>query len=441
MKKTDSFSSILAASVLLAFCQPCAAKSLSDSLSDSLSTDSVTTTDSVRTLFADRDTAAVTVNCDRLSRSRLFQCTYIGVPLIIGGIIEKHQDTKFRTLRNDFMPKYRRPFDDYMQYAPAAVMLGMKAFGVPSRSSWGRMIVSDAFSAAIMASTVQILKTTTGVTRPDGSNNHSFPSGHTATAFMTATMLSKEYGHLSPWVSVGGYTVATATGLMRMFNNKHWLSDVMVGAGIGIISTEFGYWLADAICKDKGLNHSVADRERMAFTLGKDYKPSFLSFYMGFNVPLSHYDLNEDNTFETSTGTTLGLEGAYFFHPHIGVGGRLSVSNLQYIVNGTEAPDNTFDFYSFYVGPYFSWPVTPRWHVGSKLLVGSVYYPAAHIGDSDVESSSGPAMGTGLSIDYMVQRRLSASVFLDYNVQPPHSRHSNEYIHVMTLGAKACIRF
>lgn len=47
--------------------------------------------------------------------------------------------------------------------------------------------------------------------------------------------------------------MATATGLMRMANNKHWLSDVMVGAGIGILSTEFGYWIADAICGNKGL--------------------------------------------------------------------------------------------------------------------------------------------------------------------------------------------
>ena len=122
--------------------------------------------------------------------------------------------------------------------APAAILLGLKAAGVPSRSSWGRMLVSDAISIALLTGVVQGLKHTTDVTRPDGTNNQSFPSGHTATAFMTATMLSKEYGHISPWVSVGAYSVATATGLMRMANNKHWLSDVMVGAGIGILSTD-----------------------------------------------------------------------------------------------------------------------------------------------------------------------------------------------------------
>lgn len=150
---------------------------------------------------------------DKLPHGKLFNSTYIGVPLIIGGLIEKHQDTKFRKLRNDFMPRFHRTLDNYTQFAPAAVMVGMKAAGVESRSSWGRMLLSDAFSVALMAGTVQGLKNATNVMRPDGSDNHSFPSGHTATAFMTATMLNKEYGYKSPWIGVGAYSVATATGM------------------------------------------------------------------------------------------------------------------------------------------------------------------------------------------------------------------------------------
>ena len=113
----------------------------------------------------------------------------------------------------------------------------------------GQMLASDAFSALLMGSVVYSLKQTTHVMRPDGSNDHSFPSGHTATAFMTATMLTKEYGHKSPWVGIGAYAIAATTGLMRMANNKHWLSDVLTGAGIGILSTELGYYLADLIFK------------------------------------------------------------------------------------------------------------------------------------------------------------------------------------------------
>lgn len=134
--------------------------------------------------------------------------------------------------RNDYLPRFHHHADDYLQYAPGAIMLGMKTFGIEGRSSWTRMLVSDAFSALLMGSVVNTLKQTTHVVRPDGSNDHSFLSGHTATAFMTATMLTKEYGHISPWISIGAYTVASSTGLMRMANNKHWLSDVLTGAGI-----------------------------------------------------------------------------------------------------------------------------------------------------------------------------------------------------------------
>lgn len=94
------------------------------------------------------------VKVDNIGSSRLFQATYLGVPLIVGGLLEKQFDNKFRRLRNDFMPSFHRTLDNYTQFAPAAVMVGLKAVGVPSRSSWGRMIVSDAISAALMAGVV-----------------------------------------------------------------------------------------------------------------------------------------------------------------------------------------------------------------------------------------------------------------------------------------------
>ena len=374
---------------------------------------------------------------DKLPHGKLFNSTYIGVPLIIGGLIEKHQDSKFRKLRNDFMPRFHRTLDNYTQIAPAAVMVGMKAAGVESRSSWGRMLLSDAFSVALMAGTVQGLKNTTNVMRPDGSDNHSFPSGHTATAFMTATMLNKEYGYKSLWIGVGAYSVATATGLMRMANNKHWLSDVLVGAGIGIMATEFGYWLADLICKDKGLNiknRDVADDE---FNVRRN---SFLGLYMGFNLPLSKYDLDEDNVFQTSTGTTIGLEGAWFINRNIGIGGRASFSNLQYIVNKNDAPDKTFNYFTAMAGPYFSFPITHRFSLGSKLVGGGVWYPKTSINGISVGNNHGFSCGTGLSLKYDVHKHLSGIIFLDYNIQAPASHDSGEYMHIMTLGAKVALR-
>lgn len=104
-----------------------------------------------------------------------------------------------------------------------------------------------------MASVVNTIKYTAHVRRPDKSNYKSFPSGHTATAFMAAMMMHKEYGDRSPWYSISAFTVATATGISRILNNRHWLSDVLAGAGIGILSTELGYYLADLILRIKVL--------------------------------------------------------------------------------------------------------------------------------------------------------------------------------------------
>lgn len=100
-------------------------------------------------------------------------------------------DVGFRRLRNGYAGSFHHDFDDYLQYMPAVAMVGLKACGVESRSSWGRMLVSDAFSAGVMAIAVNSLKYSCRVMRPDGSTRNSFPSGHTATAFMMATMLHK----------------------------------------------------------------------------------------------------------------------------------------------------------------------------------------------------------------------------------------------------------
>lgn len=371
---------------------------------------------------------------DRFSSSRFYQMTYIGVPLVVGGLIVKSEDDHFRSLRNDYLPRFSRHADDYMQYAPAAIMLGMKAAGIQSRSSWGRMIVSDAFSAILMGSVVNTLKRTTNAERPDGSNRHSFPSGHTATAFMTATMLNKEYGHKSPWIGVGAYSMATATGLMRMANNKHWLSDVLTGAGIGILTTELGYYLADLIFKEKGIdsfaNEDMFDRME---------KPSFLSLYLGSNIPLSGYDIDEQTEFNTSSGSVFGVEGAYFFNPYIGVGGRFAVFNTSIIVNKDQAENNTFDAVSICGGNYFSYPLSSRWLIGSKLLGGYVHYPQLKLTDRTVFARSGFCMGSGVSLTFKAKEHYGIRFFLDYNLFPSHSSRSSEWMNTLTCGASVAI--
>lgn len=364
---------------------------------------------------------------DKLTTSRFYNMTYVGVPLVIGGLAVKSEDTHFRRLRNDYLPQFNRHLDDYMQFSPAAVMMGLKIAGVDGRSSWGRMLVSDALSAVIMGGVVNTLKHSTNVERPDGSNTHSFPSGHTATAFMTATMLNKEYGYKSPWIGIGAYAVASATGLMRMANNKHWLSDVLTGAGIGILSTEMGYYLADMIFKDKGLHH----KDIMYYPT---YKPSFVSLYLGINIPLSGYDIDNQTEFRTSSGSSAGVEGAYFLTPNLGIGGRFAASATSIIVNGQQASDQTFDAISFAGGGYISFPISSRWLVGGKLLGEYIHYPQIDLTDLSIPARGGMGFGSGLSVTFNAKLHYGMRFFLDYDLMPSHSKGSNEYMNKLTPG-------
>ena len=53
----------------------------------------------------------------------------------------------------------------------------------------------------------------------------------------------EEYRHVSIWYGVGGYLVAGTVGYLRVYNNAHWLHDVIAGAGFGIASAELAYWI------------------------------------------------------------------------------------------------------------------------------------------------------------------------------------------------------
>lgn len=101
---------------------------------------------------------------DKIITSNVFQMTYIGVPLIVSGLIIKNEDDHFQSLRNTYIPNFRYHYDDYLQYLPAVAMLGLKIGGVQGRSSWSRMLVSEAITASIMGATINTVKHTANVT-------------------------------------------------------------------------------------------------------------------------------------------------------------------------------------------------------------------------------------------------------------------------------------
>lgn len=364
--------------------------------------------------------------------------TFVGVPLFIAGWAVKGDKAMFRVNNKEakentqLLTNFKTGIDDYTQFFGPAVTVGLKLAGYEGRSDWPRLMASAAMSYGIMAAFVNGIKYTAKEMRPDGTTANSWPSGHTATAFVGASLLHKEYGLTrSPWFSVAGYGVATATGVMRVLNNRHWISDVMSGAGIGIMSTELGYALSDILFKGKGLLHN---------NLETDFDdPSFFSISMGLGlgskgIEFTDEDLTDAEKYEDMfTGydvdadveddenpnvkfraaTVVDAEGAYFFNNYVGVGGRFRVramsarsfgkytelvnetaidawdyavgdlynhSNEFYeavleggspitSLSGTVESDHLTEFTAS-AGLYFNLPLSQHFALGSKLLLG-----------------------------------------------------------------------
>lgn len=333
--------------------------------------------------------------------------TWAGLPWIAAGIALRGEKKNFREVRNKFAYQFHHTADDYSQHIPLLLATGLKVAGYEGRSGRDRYLVSAFASYAVMAALVNSVKYSARELRPDGSTYNSFPSGHTATAFAAATILHKEYGLTrSMWFSMAGYTLATATGCMRVLNNRHWVSDVFAGAGVGILSTELGYALGDLLFGGRGLLRP--DRRGM-----NDLKahPSFFSVQMGMGLGTQsldfaakipaigdYYDQESVKRLRFSRATVVGVEGAYFPTPHVGIGGRLRVATrlvknwrelAQSPVEGLlefspqlegfldmyrmEVKSDHFSDFTLSAGPYFHFPLSSRLAIDTKLLVGHAY--------------------------------------------------------------------
>lgn len=147
--------------------------------------------------------------------------------------------------------RFRTSFDNYLQFSPALAAFTLKAAGIKGKNNTLHSSRIYLTSTLLMAGTVSILKHSVGSLRPDGSAYNSFPSGHTATAFAAAEFLHQEFKDSNLLISYSGYLAASTTGALRMSNDKHYLSDVLAGAGIGILSTKAAYWINKKIFEKK----------------------------------------------------------------------------------------------------------------------------------------------------------------------------------------------
>ncbi len=137
---------------------------------------------------------------------------------------------------------FRTNLDDYIQYAPIAEMYMADLAGIKSKNNpWVQtkyLIISELITGGVCHTLKRVLYHR----RPDGTR-YSFPSGHTSQAFVAATVLYEEFKGTNKTLAYSGFLFSTATGVLRVANNKHWVSDVLTGAGIGILVTELVYHL------------------------------------------------------------------------------------------------------------------------------------------------------------------------------------------------------
>ncbi len=146
--------------------------------------------------------------------------------------------------------KLHTKVDDYLQYAPMVVAYGTYFAGWKGQHKLLDRTILLAMSAATMTIAVNVSKRLFKEQRPDTGAKNSFPSGHTATAFMGAEFLWQEYRTSHPWLGYTGYAMAALTGYLRMHNERHWINDVVAGAAVGMLSTKFAYWLYPKIFRE-----------------------------------------------------------------------------------------------------------------------------------------------------------------------------------------------
>lgn len=178
-----------------------------------------------------------------VSRPNAFRRAFTAPILLTAAGLSTLDDYKYQVQeeRNKCIPNFRNHADDYLQYSQIFIVYGLNGLGIKGKNDFVNRTAILIKSELMLGILTYSLKRITAIPRPDTKALTSFPSGHTAQAFAAATFMAREYGYKSIWYSIGAYTVATGVGAMRVMNNRHWIPDVLVGASIGILTTNLAY--------------------------------------------------------------------------------------------------------------------------------------------------------------------------------------------------------
>lgn len=349
------------------------------------------------TLFINHEESQTTI--EKLRSTNAYAITKSAIPLFAASALATTVDKRLKETRDFHLYDFRFKADDYLRYAPMAVKYGMKIAGVKGRSSWGEMIVGDAFSLVTMGVVVTGMKYSIKRMRPDNSKRNSFPSGHSAEAFMSATMLYKEYGELSPWIGIGAYGTASFVAVSRIMNDKHWMSDVLFGAGVGIFSTELGYFLSDLIFKKNKPRHGFHNSDY-------DYTAvsSYLEYSVGYSCLFPHSFYIDGQRVNPYQGMNTSLSGAYFFKSGWGIGGSTTIMTAK-----ISKDKGTLGSALFFVGPEYTSCICPRIFWNAKLHFGS-----GNLLLNDDLKKRGFAAQAGLSLLGQVSPTMGLRLYTNY---------------------------
>ncbi|HEY0299451.1 MAG TPA: phosphatase PAP2 family protein [Arachidicoccus sp.] len=174
-----------------------------------------------------------------------FRQLYVpGAMIVLGSVAELDNGFKGGQLRfhDNHFAHFHTSIDNYLQYSPLVITYGLDALGLKPKNNITNQTAIMLKGELLMYGIGGILKRSVSERRPDGSDNNAFPSGHTAAAFAAAALLSEEFGYRYKWMPYAAYTLASGVGALRVANNKHYVGDVLVGAGIGILSMKIAYW-------------------------------------------------------------------------------------------------------------------------------------------------------------------------------------------------------
>ena len=365
-----------------------------------------------------------------------------GLLMPVRGLIQTFTHRNFNNLPGPYREKGNHRWGDYgVALSPLAATWIMKACGVKSRSTTRRMLTANGMALGMTVGLTQLLKSTVTEERPDGSNNNSFPSMHASLAFMGATVLSREYGHISPWITIGGYTAATGTQMLRIGHNAHWMNDIFMGAGIGVVSTHLAYFLTDKIIGEKGIRRMSLSSSELAQLQAWNYRPSGFRLVSGTETNARSLDVADfaesantsldltDIKLRSSASITAGFEAEWFLTDNLFLSaiGRYTMSQakLQFPTDDISAWGEQIHIYHGDLAAGWVYPIAKDMRFGVRKLWGVRYNEGVtfrrvaegmQLGDPllRIKSQLRPAGGAGIVIDMLQSHNQTVGFSIDY---------------------------